>query len=104
MKEAAHRLVQRAAITLTLQQPYIDWANSLDDDGVIFGVDFWPEKHIYLVEATGDHLLDKEAIIRPYYQTIFEEELNSWHRRESDWPAQRDFKTFLDWFDAEVTR
>jgi hypothetical protein len=28
------RLVKRAAITVTPKRPYIDWANSLDDDGL----------------------------------------------------------------------
>ena len=31
------RLVNRAAITVTPKQPYIDWANSLDEDGVKIG-------------------------------------------------------------------
>ena len=28
------RVVKRAAITVTPKQPYIDWANNLDEDGV----------------------------------------------------------------------
>jgi hypothetical protein len=31
------RLVKRAAITVTPKQPYIDWANGLDEDGVKIG-------------------------------------------------------------------
>jgi hypothetical protein len=37
------RLVNRAAITVTPKQPDIDWANSLDEDGVKIGEDFQPE-------------------------------------------------------------
>ena len=41
------RLVKRAAITVTPKQPYIDWANSLDENGVKIGEDFQPERHVY---------------------------------------------------------
>ena len=43
------RLVNRAAITVTPKQPDIDWANSLDEDGVKIGEDFQPERHVYLI-------------------------------------------------------
>ena len=45
------RLVKRAAMTVTPKQPYIDWANRLDEDGVQIGEDFQPEQHIYLIEG-----------------------------------------------------
>jgi hypothetical protein len=32
-------LVKRAAITVTPKQPTIDWANAIDEDGVL------PQKH-----------------------------------------------------------
>jgi hypothetical protein len=97
------RLVKRAAITVTPKQPYIDWANSLDVDGVKIGEDFFPERRVYLI---GDisHVIpfDRDVIVQPYVKAIFDEELNSWHRRESDWPAPRTYETFLTWFEVEV--
>jgi hypothetical protein len=45
-KDTLMRLVKRAAITVTPKQPYIDWANSLDEDGVKIGEDFTPERHV----------------------------------------------------------
>jgi hypothetical protein len=38
------RIIKRAAITVTPKQPYIDWANHLDEDGVKIDEDFQPEK------------------------------------------------------------
>ncbi len=97
------RLVKRAAITLTPKQPYIDWANALDPDGVQIGQDFWPEKHIYLIEGVSDVIpFDQLAIVRPYFEMILEEQLNSWYRLESTWPAPRTFERFLEWFEVEV--
>ena len=48
-KDMPMRLVKRAAITVTPKQPYIDWANRLDEDGVKIGEDFQPERHVYLI-------------------------------------------------------
>jgi hypothetical protein len=97
------RLVKRAAITVTPKPPTIDWANSIDEDGVKIGEDFWPEKHVYLIGDVSDVIpFDRDVIVRPYFKTIFEEELNSWHRREREWPARRTYDTFLAWFEVEV--
>jgi hypothetical protein len=97
------RLVKRAAITVTPKQPYIDWANSLDEEGVKIGEDFESEKSVYLIGDVSDVIpFDRDVIVRPYFKVIFEEELNSWHRRESEWPASRTYETFLRWFEVEV--
>ena len=97
------RLVQRAAITVMPKQPYIDWANNLDEGGVKIDEDFQPERHIYLIGDVSDVFpFDRDVIVRPYFKAIFEEELNDWHLRESDWPAPRTYETFLAWFEVEA--
>jgi hypothetical protein len=97
------RLVKRAAITVTPKQPTIDWANAIDEDGVTIGEDVWPGRHVYLIGDVSDIIpFDRDVIVRPYFKTIFEEELNSWHRRERDWPARRTYDTFLAWFEVKV--
>jgi hypothetical protein len=95
------RQVKRTAIIVKPRLPYIQWANSLDDDGVKLGEDFEPEHTVYLIEDIGDYEVDVKAMVAPYFEFIFEEELNEWHRLESDWPARRDLATFLKWFDVE---
>jgi hypothetical protein len=97
------RLVKRAAITVTPKQPYIDWANSLDEDGVKIGEDFWPERRVYLIGDVSEVIpFDRDVIVRPYFKAIFDEELNSWYRLERAWPARRTYETFLEWFEVEV--
>jgi hypothetical protein len=97
------RLVKRAAITVTPKQPYVDWANGLEEDGVKIGEDLWPERHVYLIGDVSDVIpFDCDVIVRPYFKAIFDEELNAWHRRESDWPTPRTYETFLEWFEVEV--
>ncbi len=96
------RRVKRAAVNIKPRQPYLDWANSLDPDGVKIGVDYMPEGRVYLVEDVPEGLLDVPALVRPYYEAIWEEELGAWHRREADWPQRRDFTTFQAWFELEL--
>jgi hypothetical protein len=72
------RLGKRAAITVTPKQPYIDWANAIDEDGVKIGEDFLPEGRVYLVGDVADIIpFDRDVIVRPHFKAIFEEELNS---------------------------
>ena len=96
------RRVKRTAVIVIPKQPYIDWANSLEDGGGKLGEDFTPEHTIYLVEDITGFMIDEVEIIKPYYEYIFEVELNSWHRLESDWPTNRDLVTFLEWFEVEI--
>jgi hypothetical protein len=97
------RLVKRAAITVTPKQPYLSWANALEEGGVKIGEDFAPEKSVYLIGEVSDIIpFDRDVIVRPYFEAIFEEELNDWYRLESAWPSPRTFETFLEWFEVEV--
>ena len=95
------RQLRQTAIIVKPKEPYIQWANSLDEDRIKLGEEFEPEHTIYLIEDMTGYLIDIEAMIAPHYEFIFEEELSSWHRCESDWPARRDFATFLEWFEVE---
>ena len=95
-------LVKRAAITVTPKQPYMHCANTTYEDGVKLGEEYLPEKQIYLIEDISDMPFDEEAIVRPYFEMVFEEELNGWRRLESAWPSPRTFDTFLDWFEVEI--
>ena len=97
------RLVKRAAVIVTPKKPYIIWANSLDEDGVKNGEDFTPEGCVYLIGDVADIFpFDRDMIVRPYFKEIFDEELNSWHRRESEWPSPRTYEIFLEWFEVAV--
>jgi hypothetical protein len=96
------RRVKRTAISLRPKQPYIQWANGLDEDGVKIGIDFTPEENGYLLPDNEVQQYDLETLMTPYYQTIFEEELGSWHRVEANWPARRDLPTFFAWFEVET--
>jgi hypothetical protein len=96
------RLVNRAVIVVKPRQPYVEWANTLNDHGPKLAPGSQPEHAIYLIEDVSDYMFDVEAFVRPYFKVIFEHELAAWHRLEDDWPVKRNFATFLKWFEVEV--
>jgi hypothetical protein len=98
-------LLSRAALIVTPQAPYIAWAESvLEYEG---GSERSAEERgagvpsIYLVQSALD-FLEEESVLREHYATIFEQELRGWGADEDEWPEERDFETFLAWFDVQV--
>jgi hypothetical protein len=96
------RRVKRAAVSIKPKQPYIDWANGLDESGVKIGTEYTPEETIYLVDDLPEGGLAAEIVLEPYFDSIFEEELNAWHRLEEDWLQERGFRLFQAWFEIEI--
>src|SRR5258708_38366369 len=94
------RRVKRAAVSIKPKQPYIDWANGLDEDGV--GTEFTPEENISLVDDLPEGGLDLAVLLGPSFDIIFEEGLNAWHLREREWPQERDFAVFQAWLEIEL--
>ena len=92
-------ILNRSAITITAKQPFIDWANALAPDlplilGVLGG------SKTYLTNPDFD---DAEKHLKKYYKEIFENELEGIWLDENDWPKKRDYKTFCEWFQVEIS-
>jgi hypothetical protein len=93
----------RTAITIIRKRPYIDWANSFDDDGPELTNELAQDRRtVYLVEE-ADARPDLRQLLDDHWEDIFEEELAMWMEAEEDWPAPRTRDQFDAWFDAEVT-
>ena len=93
----------RTAITVIRKQPYIDWANSVDDDGPGLTNELAQDRRtVYLVEE-ADARPDLRQLLDDHWEDIFEEELAMWMESEDEWPAPRAREMFDTWFDAEVT-
>ncbi len=54
---------------------------------------------VYLV-SDPETVDDLHPDLTPYYEEIFWHELESWSLAIEQWPAKRDFKTFLEWFEV----
>jgi len=94
------RTLNRAAFVVTPKKPYLRWAASLGEDAPRPAKDLANEVAVYLVPEnfTGE---GETPPLEEYFEEIFEIELEAWSRDESGWPALRDLKTFMDWFDVQ---
>ena len=96
------RTINRAALIVRPKQPYVDWANSMDDGGPKADLGkLREEPSIYLVEDI-DFLEDFTHLIDDYWKRIFQEQLNGWMRDQESWPDDLTREMFLEWFDCEL--
>jgi len=78
--------------------PFYKWLQSIPDPITLSPDDFKDDPTIYLIPSYED---DKELteILSQMYNVIFEEVLSDWWTVEEDWPQNRTFKMFKEWFD-----
>jgi hypothetical protein len=92
-------MLNRGVVIVRPAQPFLDWATTLDDSGLVPNSD--GEQTVYLVPGFED---DDEAaqVLHLVFAEIFERELDSWHTDDTAWPKQRTFVTFKQWFKIEM--
>lgn len=92
-------MLNRSAIIVRPAQPFLDWAATLDDSGLVPNAG--GEQTVYLVPDFED---DDEAaeVLDLVYAEIFERELDSWHTDDTAWPQRRTLATFKQWFTIEM--
>lgn len=92
-------MLNRGALLVRPAQPYLDWAASLDDSGIL--PDPEGEVTVYLVPEYEDDL-EADKVLRRVYAEVFERELFGWCTDESLWPKRRTFTVFMAWFTVEL--
>ena len=94
------KTITRSALVVKPAQPFLDWLHRVDPTSTQLTLDdLRLEPTIYLLPEwdTEDEALQLLAEVS---NEIFEEQLNGWYRVPPVWPAARDLKTFLLWFDC----
>ena len=99
-KDEDVKSVNRSALLVAAKEPYYEWANalqegqSLEEDSL--------EPNVYLIDEyrSEDELAE---IINECFGAIFAQELAGWHGDEENWPQERSFDMFLEWFDVVPT-
>ncbi len=86
--------INRGVILIVPKQPFYDWANRLTPDHQINAEDF-DEYSSYLIT---DDFISTEKVVEKYFKKIFEEQLMGMWTDEQDWPKNRSFKVFKEWF------
>ena len=93
--------INRSLIILRPKQPFLDWAQSLDDESKDLTLESLNEDSTaYLIPEIWQDS-DQEEFLRTCYEILFEEQLEGWWTDEAAWPKQRDLKMFLEWFEVE---
>jgi hypothetical protein len=94
----------RSAITVTRQQPYLDWANAGEADGPELTNELASSRRtVYLVEDLDTSNADLDSLLDDHWERIFETELELWTDDRAAWPSPRTRELFDAWFAAEIT-
>ena len=98
------RTINRAALIVRPKKPYVDWANSVDDDSPqAILQELGRDPSIYLVESI-DLMDDFDLLVDGTWEWIFREQLNGWMRDPDLWPDGLTREMFLEWFDCPRAR
>lgn len=94
-------VVNRSVAIIKPKQAFLEWANSVSDEGHQFSIfDLGVEYNVVLLPEY-DSKEHAEAILKERCREMFEIELSGWIADASKWPENRDYETFLKWFDVE---
>lgn len=94
-------LINRAALVLSMKQPFVDWVDSLDKHIPKFTLEaINRESHTYLI-SEHDTEQKLELIIQGLYREIMELELSSFCTDEDCWPEIK-YEKFLEFFQVKV--
>jgi hypothetical protein len=98
------RVVNRTAISLIGEVPFLEWTLSHDADvnkGALTVARAKPYGTVILLPE-----FELEEDIQEWVEEnaswLFDLQLESWTDDESLWPADRDLKTFREWFRVEI--
>jgi len=92
--------INRSAIVLKPQQPFVDWYFKLNpDDELDFEEDI-KKSNIYLID---DEIDDLEKWLKKKFDKFFMMELDEWCANKKEWPQKRNYKMFKLWFKVETS-
>jgi hypothetical protein len=104
------RLINRTAITIVGAEPYLAWTRSRD--AVFASTKDLSSLSVAVPRAKpfGSAYLLPEGVeeedllewVEDNYTALFESQLSAWTEDESAWPAERDLKTFRQWFRVDL--
>jgi hypothetical protein len=95
------KTINRTVITIIPKQPYIDWANSFDDDGPAMNPDSIHATSILIPEEYDEFTY--EQFLKKNFKIIFEEELSAWMADPASWPSKMNYDIFNQWFHVIVS-
>jgi hypothetical protein len=98
------RVVNRTAISLIGEAPFVDWMHSNDADAAKGTITVARAKPYGTVVLLPEFELEEDIQewVEDNASWLFEFQLASWTDDESLWPAVRDLRTFREWFRVDI--
>jgi hypothetical protein len=93
----------RHALFVSRKQPYIEWANSFEDDGPTMTEELSRGERVVYLVPEGASMPVLADLLDQFWEDIFEAELESWMLNETDWPQTRTREVFDEWFEVELS-
>jgi hypothetical protein len=90
--------VNRAALRVQPLKPFIDWVKYADPEFDNYKDPKQKEFHVYLIDEENN-----EKWLKDNYDKIFENELGNHDPDGENWPVNRDYKQFNQWFSIEIS-
>ncbi|RYZ56117.1 MAG: hypothetical protein EOO14_12605 [Chitinophagaceae bacterium] len=90
--------INRNGFSLVPKQPFIEWMQRLEGNS-LFPVEITETPVYLLAEKESNEAV--EAWLKKNFDTVFRRQLESWHTDEKEWPKNRTYKMFSEWFDVK---
>lgn len=94
--------INRAAIVIRPKQPFLDWLHYVDPRAMSLTLErLRSDTPVYLAPEfdTNEEVL---AWLEGEYENIFEDQLAGWYNRPPEWPQERTFAMFQQWFEISI--
>lgn len=95
--------INRGIIHITPKQPFFDWINELDPESPL-QADTFLERTGYAYRDDS-YFMNQESLdnlMKKYHKEIFENELAGMWIDTRDWPKDRSWEVFGEWFEWRI--
>lgn len=92
--------INRTALIVKPKQPFADWLTAVDPRGSLTLPEIREDTTVFLLPDEAFQM-DLEKVLREFFEDIFEQVLWEWATDEGDWPKERSYEKFREWFDVE---
>lgn len=98
------RVVNRTAISLIGEAPFVEWTQANDADAVKGTLTVARAKPYGTAVLLPEFELEEDILewVEDNFSWLFEFQLASWTDDENLWPADRDLKLFHEWFRVDI--
>jgi hypothetical protein len=95
-------ITNRSAVFIRSKEPFNEWAEACkcNDSSLEDLKEILNKKHVYLIDWTFNE--DVTEVMEQYYKTIFEYELSDWNFYKHEWPENRTYEKFIEWFEVTL--